>query len=135
MLAPIDRFRPPARGWVRAIREALGMTGVQFAKRLHVTPQTAAALERSEINGTIQLKTLRRAAEALGCTVVYAIVPTSTLEDVATARARAVARRELDRVAHSMTLEDQQAHRDDVDAQIDAYARDVVRDRDLWRDP
>ena len=61
-LKPENRFRPPPRGWVRAIRDALGMTGVQFARRLGIRPQSVAALEQSEVNESIQLKTLRRAA-------------------------------------------------------------------------
>src|SRR5262245_57390023 len=80
-LKPTDRFRAPPRGWIRAIRDALGMTGVQFARRLRVRPQSLDAVERSEANGTIQLKTLRRAAEALDCTLVYALVPNSSLEE------------------------------------------------------
>src|SRR5712671_3155759 len=79
-LQPGDRFQPPPKGWVRAIRDALGMTGVQFARKLGIRPQSVDALERSEANEAIQLKTLRRAAEALDCTLVYALVPNATLE-------------------------------------------------------
>ena len=60
-LRPTDRFRPPPKGWVRAVRDALGMTGVQFASRLKIRPQSVEALERSEATGAIQLQTLRRA--------------------------------------------------------------------------
>jgi|SRR5664279_2009060 len=94
-LQPVDRFRPPPRGWVRAIRDALGMTGVQFASRLKIRPQSVEALERSEATGAIQLKTLRRAAEVLDCTIVYALVPNSSLEDAVRARARTASSREL----------------------------------------
>ena len=61
-LKPITRFDPPTRRWVRAIRDALGMSGVQLARRLNIRPQSEA-LEKSEADGTIQLKTLRRVAE------------------------------------------------------------------------
>ena len=74
-LKPEDRFKAPPKGWIRAIRDALGMTGVQFARRLRIRPQSVDALEQSEATGSIQLKTLRRAAEALDCTLVYALVP------------------------------------------------------------
>src|SRR4029079_14724254 len=80
-LEPADRFRPPPKGWIRAIRDALGMTGVQLASRLGVRPQTLNLIEKSEAEGTIQLKTLRRAAEALDCTLVYALVPKGSLEE------------------------------------------------------
>jgi predicted DNA-binding mobile mystery protein A len=64
---------------MRAIRDAIGMSGVQLAKKLGVRPQTIEAFERSEATGAIQLKTLRRAAEALDCTLVYALVPKASL--------------------------------------------------------
>src|SRR5262245_53047113 len=87
-LKPEDRFRPPPKGWVRALRDALGMTGVQFARRLGIKPQSVDALEQSEASGSIQVKTLRRVAEALDCTLVYALVPNDSLENAVRAHAR-----------------------------------------------
>ena len=69
-LKPVDRFKSPPKGWIKALREALGMSGAQFAKRLGVSPQTASAMEKSEVNASIKLETLRKAAEALDCTLV-----------------------------------------------------------------
>ena len=40
-LKPVDRFKPPPRGWVRAIRDAIGMTGAQLASRLGLEPGSA----------------------------------------------------------------------------------------------
>jgi predicted DNA-binding mobile mystery protein A len=134
-LKPEDRFRPPPKGWVRAIRDAVGMTGVQFAKRLDMRPQSVEALEKSEANGSIQLKTLRRAAEALDCTLVYALVPNSSLEGAVRARARQIAIRDLGRVAHTMKLEAQDTGDANLEARIEAYIRDVLKDRDLWNEP
>jgi predicted DNA-binding mobile mystery protein A len=134
-LKPEDRFNAPPKGWVRAIRDALGMTGVQFARRLKIRPQSVEALEKSEANGSIQLKTLRRAAEALDCTLVYALVPNTSLEGAVSARARKIARRELGRVAHTMKLEAQGTGDANLEARIEAYVRDVLKDRDLWNEP
>jgi predicted DNA-binding mobile mystery protein A len=134
-LQPVDRFRPPPRGWVRAIRDALGMTGVQFARRLKIRPQSVEALERSEATGAIQLKTLRRAAEALDCTIVYALVPNSSLEDAVCARARKIALRDLGRVAHTMKLEAQETGDANLEARIEAYIRDQLKERGLWNEP
>lgn len=131
-LKPADRFRAPPKGWVRALRDALGMTGVQFARRLAITPPSIAALEASEENGTIQLKTLRRAAEALDCTLVYALVPNDSLEGAVRARARRIALRELGRVAHTMKLEAQEISDARTDERVEAYIRDNVRERDIW---
>src|SRR5882724_9035643 len=96
-LKPTEQLQPPPKGWIRAIRDALGMTGVQLAKRLRVSPQTVEATEKSEASGSIQLNTLRRAAEALGCTLVYALVPNTSLDDAVKQRARKIAIRDLQR--------------------------------------
>jgi predicted DNA-binding mobile mystery protein A len=133
-LKPIDRFRAPPKGWVRALRDALGMSGVQFARRLGVRPPTVVALKASEESGAIQLKTLRRAAEALDCTLVYALVPNDSLEGTVCARARKIALRALGRVAHTMKLEAQETQDSATEARIDAYIRDNVKERDLWDD-
>ncbi|QRG06876.1 mobile mystery protein A [Xanthobacter dioxanivorans] len=131
-LKPVDHYRSPPKGWLKAIRDALGMTGVQFARRLNVSPQSVDALEKSEANGTIKIKTLRRAAEALDCTLVYALVPNTSLEAAVNEQARALALRDLDRVAHTMKLEAQGVPDADLAERLDAYIRDSLRDRDIW---
>jgi predicted DNA-binding mobile mystery protein A len=131
-LKPADRFRPPPKGWVRAIRDALGMSGVQFARRLGVQPPSVVALEASEESGVVQLKTLRRAAEALDCTLVYALVPKDSLEGAVRTRARKLALRDLGRVAHTMKLEAQETQDGATDERVEAYIRDHLKERDLW---
>lgn len=134
-LRPASRFAPPPKGWIRAIRDALGMTGKQFAGRLNVRPQTVADIEKSEATGSIRLSTLQRAADALGCTLVYALVPKSALEDMVDARARQIALRDLRRVSHTMKLEAQEVGDADLEERIETYIRESVRDRDLWDAP
>ena len=46
-------------------------------------------------------------------------------------RAREIARRALQRVSHSMALEDQQVDRD-MELRIQTYIETALRDRDLW---
>lgn len=134
-LRATDRFRPPPKGWIRALRDALGMTGAQLGSRLGVRPQTVDTIEKSEASGTIQLNTLRRAAEALDCTLVYALVPNTSLEAAVNVRARKIAIRELQRVAHTMRLEAQGTDDVNMEARIEAYIRDVLSGRDLWNGP
>lgn len=131
-LKPESRFVPPPKGWIRAIRDALGMTGAQFAARLGIKPPSVNAWEKSEATGTIQLKTLRRAAEALDCTLVYALVPNASLEQSVDERARTIARRALGRISHTMRLEDQSVDQSDLDAKVDAYIRDHIKGNELW---
>jgi predicted DNA-binding mobile mystery protein A len=106
-LGPVTRFTPPVRGWIKAVREALGMSSAQLAKRLKVKQPSVIALEQSEAKGAIELATLRRVAAALDCTLVYALVPNKPLDLMVRDRARTFARRRLEPVQHSMLLEDQ----------------------------
>lgn len=130
-IKPLDRFTAPPRGWIRAIRDGIGMTGPQLARRLGMTAQGIVSLERSEARGTIQLDTLRRAAEAMDCVLVYALVPRTSLNEMVERRARELAVRALQRVSHSMALEDQQIDRD-LEKRIRTYIDTALRDGDLW---
>ena len=92
------RVRPQS-GWLRAIRDALGMTAAQLGARLGITPTSVFEMERREEDGTITLKTLEKAAEAIGCKLVYALVPDESLEATIHRRARKLAVRQLAREA------------------------------------
>lgn len=132
-MKPPARYTAPPKGWIRAVRDALGMSAPQLGARIGARQQTIADFERSEVRGTIQLNTLRRVAEALDCTLVYALVPRSSLEETVMARARDLARKELGRIGHSMELEAQGVPAAEHYKQIEDYAREHVRERDLWK--
>ncbi|MGH9428934.1 MAG: mobile mystery protein A [Terriglobia bacterium] len=127
--------RRPSGGWVRAVREALGMTNVQLAKRLKIkAPQTIEDMQKSETTETIQIKTLRKLAEALGCRVVYAVVPPKALGDMRRDRARSMARRVIQRVSHSMKLEAQGVSTEEEERQLNALIEKILagNPRQLW---
>ena len=126
-----QRLTPPVRGWARAIRDALGMTADQLAKRLKMRQPSVVAIEQSEVKGTVQLATLRKVAAAMNCTLVYALVPDRPLQAIVEERARTLARRRLAAVEHTMLLEKQQLPADDVEARVEALARDIDP-RELW---
>ncbi|MFT5276353.1 MAG: DNA-binding transcriptional regulator YiaG, partial [Saprospiraceae bacterium] len=46
--------RPP-KGWLKAIRESLGMTTSQFAKRNGVSQSRAVEIEKSEVSGSLTI--------------------------------------------------------------------------------
>jgi predicted DNA-binding mobile mystery protein A len=99
--------RPP-RGWIRAIREAAGITARELARRLGKVPSLVASIEKSEAEYRISLGSLRAAAEAMGCDLVYAFVPkTGSIQELAELRARAHASQNVRAVEHTMALEDQ----------------------------
>lgn len=97
----------PEKGWIKAIREALGMTTAQLGKRLGVSQQRAAMLEKAEVDGSITLKSLEQAAQSMGCRVVYVLYPEQPLSKTMRARAETVADQQLRTVEQTMRLEDQ----------------------------
>ena len=104
---PLRELARPPRGWIRAVREALGMSAAAVAARLGTTAGAVTRLEQSEAAGRVRLDTLRRAADALGCDLVYLLVPRRPLTAVVRDRARELARGQLAAVAQTMLLEDQ----------------------------
>ena len=128
--------RPP-RGWVRAVRDALGMTTGQLASRIGVDQSRITKLERAEIEDSVSLRTLRQAAEALGCTLVYAFVPNTSLDDLVRKQAEAIADRELARVHHTMRLEDQALTQSDLKQERERLVSTLLNGnpRRLWDEP
>ena len=100
-------FPRPPRGWVRAIREALGMSAAALAARMGITSGAVTRLEQSEAADRIRLDTLRRAADALDCDLIYLLVPRRRLTTVVRERARELAHWQVAAVEQTMSLEDQ----------------------------
>ncbi len=123
----------PSGGWIRAVRTSLGMSVRQMAERIGIAQQSAARLEKNETNDAITLKSLRKAAEALDCRLVYAFVPNEgSLGGIVYKQALRKARDIVDPVDHSMMLEAQDVgDRQEKTAQI---ADELVRNPaiSLW---
>jgi predicted DNA-binding mobile mystery protein A len=136
-LARFDEIRKvqiPQKGWIRAVRDALGMSGKQLALRLQVSQPRVFKLEQGEPSGALTLKTMRQVAEALDCVFVYALVPRSTLEETVRTQARVVAGERLQRVSHTMLLEAQGLTMQEQQASLDGAIEELVREtpKDLW---
>jgi predicted DNA-binding mobile mystery protein A len=118
----------PQKGWLRAIREAAGISASDVARTLKTSRQLPLQLEKAEAEDRITLKSLRTAANALGCDLVYALVPrANTLHDLVEERARAQAKKLVLGVEHSMALEDQAVGR--VDEAVEAETKRLLRKR------
>jgi predicted DNA-binding mobile mystery protein A len=85
----------PRRGWIREIRDALGMSSTDLAGRLGTSQSSVSELERSEVHDSIKLGSLRRVADALDCDLFYFLAPRSTLDDAVRTQARQQAERLL----------------------------------------
>ena len=106
-LSPLRDISYPTKGWIRAIRDALGMTAKQLAHRLGVAQQAMARIEKAESTGSVTIKTMRRVAERLDCLFVYGLVPNASLEATVRKQAQQHAARRLAKASQTMALEDQ----------------------------
>ena len=139
-LAPLRKTNDltrPARGWIKAIREALGMTSAQLGRRVGVSQSRVTRIEKDEVEEAITLKTLRRIAEGLNCTLVYALVPNQPLDDIVRARAHTVADEQIAPSDHTMKLENQALDASDLQSERERLVNELVAGdpRNLWNQP
>jgi predicted DNA-binding mobile mystery protein A len=133
-LSKLRSFQPPVKGWLRSIREALGMTGKQLGERLEVSQPRVVKMEKDEISGALTLKSMRQAAEAMNCVFVYAVVPRTSLDETIRQQALKVAGKRLSHTSHTMLLEDQMVSNDEQKKMLEDKVEDLIRDipSDFW---
>ena len=129
-------FAVPPRGWIKAIREALGMTVRQLAARMGTSISRIPVIEKAEVSGSTTIKTMRQAAEAMNCTFVYAFVPTKPLDDILRDRAKQKASKDIARLDHTMRLENQALLKADLDEEQRRMIELILSGslRGLWDD-
>jgi predicted DNA-binding mobile mystery protein A len=125
----------PAGGWLRAVREALGLTVRQQAARIGVSAATLHKSEKSEAEDRISLGQLRRLAQGLDCELVYGLVPRKPLTEMVEEQATRIARSEILGVAHSMGLEDQRPSEQYLQRQLEQRRNELLAGKrsKLWR--
>ncbi|MDO9108952.1 MAG: mobile mystery protein A [Coriobacteriia bacterium] len=107
-LKPVEKYAPPRSGWIRAVRDALGMTAADLAARMGISGAAIRSYEDKEMSGGIRLSSLQRAADAMDCTLVYAFIPRSSLEQIVQRQAQTVLDQQMKRVRQTMALEAQE---------------------------
>jgi len=135
-LAPLRDMMlvPPPKGWVKAIRESLGMTARQLATRMGVAPSRIPTIEKAEVAGATTLRTLRQAAAAMDCAFVYAFVPIEPLDDILRKRVIQKAQNDVSRLDHTMRLENQALLKADLSAELQRTIDSILSGslRGLW---
>jgi predicted DNA-binding mobile mystery protein A len=126
LLSDADSLTRPPYGWIKAIREVLGMTTAQLGKRLGVSQPRVVKIEKAEKDGAITLDSLERAAQALDCRLVYTLVPRKPLDDLVAERAKIIAKKRLETTGHSMKLEAQGIEESDEDEQLKNLMNKIV---------
>ena len=131
---PMKAIVPPRKGWIRAIRDALGMSGEQLARCLDTNKQRISRIEQDEKLGNITVKTLRDVAEALDCKFVCGFVPKQTLEDAVRNRARSVAIKRMSRSDQMMRLEKQELSSSEKEKAVESMVTEIIdmMPKSLW---
>lgn len=107
--ASLQKVALPPTGWIKAIRNAIGMSMLQLGNRLSITKQSVQDIERREKDGSITIKALREAARALDMQLVYGFVPNDgSLELLIERKAKELATQIVMRTNNTMKLEDQE---------------------------
>ena len=119
----------PAHGWLKTVREALGLTLDTVGQRSRNSRSDVRSFERAEARDRITLRSLRKVADAMGCELVYALVPKAgaTFTQLAEAPLRDEARKRVVAVEHSMALEGQASGR--VAEKIKEETRRILKKR------
>ncbi len=135
-LLPLHSTLPkslPTGGWIKTIREALGMNLAVFARRLGVAASTAHQLENAEAHDTLTLKRLRAAADALECDVAIVFLPRAPLSEIVERRAYLRALNQLKRVEHSMFMEEQGVSTTEFDEIVKETASEMLlKGEQIW---
>jgi predicted DNA-binding mobile mystery protein A len=127
----------PRSGWIKAVRGALGMNTRQLAERVGVEQSNITRLEERELSGKVTLERLAKAADAMNCRLIYAIVPSDRygdLEAIIDERAQDLAQQLVRTTEHSMRLEKQGASDADLTKEVDSLANQLKSKMDsrIW---
>jgi predicted DNA-binding mobile mystery protein A len=135
--ASLAGLKTPPEGWLRTVRNALGMSGAELAKKMGVTRARVTQAEHAELTGGITLKSMQATAEAMGCRFVYAIIPPSEhIEDIITAQARKKAMAIVGTASTHMALENQKLPDDKIAWEVERLTREIAQEMpsDCWND-
>lgn len=124
-------FNTPKMGWIKSIRRSLGMSAADLGARLGIAPQSVLTLERSEIAGRARMDSLKKVAEAMDCSFVYAFIPNSSLEEFVQRQIQEVIKEKMKKVSHSMKLEGQAA--DLSDSHYADLFQELQDSSKIWR--
>ena len=133
----VEQVRPCARtmeikgGWIRCLRQALGMKLKDLAQITGLSAHSITELEQREVQGKVTVNKLKQMAEAMNCKLVYAFLPKQPLEEYVNQRAHQRALEILKTAEIHMTLEEQQV---DVDFQerLDRLREKILSQGEIW---
>ena len=128
----ILKFDRPLSGWIKTLRNALGMSATQLAKRMNISQARVSSIESAEIEGSLTLNKINETAKALNCKFVYFLIPEDSLDDIVKKQAIKSVMESHKNVAHSMGLENQSVEKGREFVEAEAEALMFEESNKIW---
>ena len=126
-LTDLQHVIVPPIGWIKAIRNGIGMSMEQLGKKLSITKQGVMDIEKREKEGAITIKSMQEIAKAMDMKLVYGFVPNaSSLEQMIETRAIEMATKIVERTSNTMKLEDQANSKERIKKAIKERASEII---------
>ena len=117
----------PPIGWIKAIRNGIGMSMEQLGRKLSITKQGVMDIEKREMEGAITIKAMQEIAKAMDTEFVYGFVPNAgSLEQMIETRALEIAKTIVLRTSTTMKLEDQANSKERIEKAIKERATEII---------
>lgn len=135
-IRPILELPVPSGGWIKAIRESLGMTLNELGDKVGLSKSRISRIESAETTGEIKISTLENVAKGLGVKFVYGFVPEKDLEDMVSEQAKKIAQERLDRINHSMKLEEQGLNEEEQEKALNDLTEQILVEepKNFWQE-
>ena len=124
----------PKQGWIKTMRDALGLSARQLGKKAGLDQSRISRLEAAEKDGNLKLSSLQKISKGLGMKFVYGFVPAEPLEEMIKAQAKRIAVKRLKRLSSTMRLEKQELLGEDQKKALDDMIEKICVDqpKDFW---
>jgi predicted DNA-binding mobile mystery protein A len=134
-LKVLSKSGMPENGWIKAIREALGMTTTDLGKKVGIDQSRISRLENSEKDGNIKLSSMQKIAQGLEMEFVYGFVTRGTLEKIVREQAHKIAMERMKRLSHTMRLELQELSNNEKERALKDMIDKILIDepKDFWK--
>lgn len=124
----------PQQGWVKTIREVLGMSASQLGKKVGIDQSRISRLENAEKAGNLKLSSLQKIAKGLNMKFIYGFVPENTLESMVRDQAKRVALKRFKILDNTMRLEQQALSENEKQKALNDMIEKILIDnpKELW---
>ena len=124
----------PKQGWIKTVREALGLSARQLGEKAGIDQSRISRLENAEKDGSLKLSSLQKIAKGLNMRFVYGFVSEDTLEEMVRAQAKKIALKRLKRLNNTMRLEKQGLSSEEQKKALEDMIEQILIDqpKDFW---